>query len=231
MQHPEAQTGADTMNILIADDHELVSEMLKMTLERQPHTRVQTVRNFDDAVRVAGTKRHGQTGPFDLVLLDMRMPGMNGLSGLRRMRDLIGQTPVAIISGMLTPAEARQVMQEGAAGFVPKTLPIDELVGAIQKMVAGERFVPSFLMVSGADSAVVARKEAPAGLAGLTPRESEVLRELVQGWTNKQIAQNLGVTEVTVKTHLIGLFRKLGAKNRADAVRIALAKMSVAGES
>ncbi|MBI1775974.1 MAG: response regulator transcription factor [Proteobacteria bacterium] len=219
------------MNILIADDHELVSEMLKMTLEREPDTRVHTVRNFDDAVRAAGTKRVGAAQPFNLVLLDMRMPGMNGLSGLRRMRDLLGQVPVAIISGMLTPAEARQVMQEGAAGFVPKTLPLEELVAAIHKMVGGERFVPSFLMVSGNDSAVVARKEAPRGLAGLTPRETEVLQELVQGWTNKQIAHNLGVTEVTVKTHLIGLFRKLGAKNRADAVRIALAKMHTVAEA
>src|SRR5258708_24112457 len=142
MQRLEALAGAAPMNILIADDHELVSEMLKMTLERQPHTRVQTVRNFDDAVRVAGTKRYGAAEPFDLVLLDMRMPGMNGLSGLRRMRDLIGRIPVAIISGMLTPAEARQVMHEGAAAFVPKTLPLEELVHPTKTTFPADRLLP-----------------------------------------------------------------------------------------
>ncbi len=152
------------------------------------------------------------------------MPGMNGLSGLRRMRELVGKVPVALMSGMLTPAEARQVMQEGAAGFVPKTLPVDELVDAVRRMAKGERFVPKFLMVSEDNAAVARRDDTATGFVGLTPREADVLNELVQGWTNKQIAQNLGVSEVTVKTHLIGLFRKIGAKNRADAVRIALAR-------
>lgn len=212
------------MNILIADDHDLVGEMLKMTLERQAGTKVLTVRTFDDAFRAAGTRRTGEPIPYDIILLDVRMPGMNGLSGLRRMRELVGKVPVAIMSGMLTPAEARQVMHEGAAGFVPKTLPVDELVEAVRKMAKGERFVPKFLMVSEDNAAVAKRDDSATGFDGLTPREADVLKELVQGWTNKQIAQNLGVSEVTVKTHLIGLFRKIGAKNRADAVRIALAR-------
>ena len=212
------------MNILIADDHDLVGEMLKMTLERQAGTKVLTVRSFDDAYRAAGTRRTGEPIPYDIILLDVRMPGMNGISGLRRMRDLVGKVPVAIMSGMLTPAEARQVMHEGAAGFVPKTLPVDELVEAVRRMANGERFVPKFLMVSEDDAAVAKRENASSDFEGLTPREGDVLRELVQGWSNKQIAHNLGVSEVTVKTHLIGLFRKIGAKNRADAVRIALAR-------
>lgn len=216
------------MNILIADDHDLVGEMLKMTLERQAGTKVLTVRTFDDAFRAAGTRRSGDPIPYDIILLDVRMPGMNGLSGLRRMRELVGKVPVAIMSGMLTPAEARQVMHEGAAGFVPKTLPVDELVEAVRKMANGERFVPRFLMVSEDNAAVARRDDSAIGFDGLTPREADVLKELVQGWTNKQIAQNLGVSEVTVKTHLIGLFRKIGAKNRADAVRIALARTASA---
>ena len=212
------------MNILIADDHELVGEMLTMTLERQAGTKVLTVRTFDDAYQAAGTRKTGEPIPYDIILLDMRMPGMNGISGLRRMRDLAGKVPVAIISGMLTPAEARQVMHEGAAGFVPKTLPVGELVEAVKRMAAGVRYLPKFLMVGDGNASVARREDISTGFDGLTPRESDVLRELIQGWTNKQIAQNLGVSEVTVKTHLIGLFRKIGAKNRADAVRIALAR-------
>ncbi len=211
------------MRVLIADDHELVAEMLKMTLERQAGTTAVTVRSFDDAYRAAGTRRTGEPMPFDIILLDMRMPGMSGISGLRRMRDLVGAVPVAIISGTMTPAEARQVMHEGAAGFVPKTLPVHELVQAIGMMAAGVRFLPRFLMVAESSRAVARRDDGGQGFTSLTPREAEVLNELVQGWSNKQIAKHLMVSEVTVKTHLIGVFRKTGAKNRADAVRLALA--------
>lgn len=212
------------VRVLVADDHELVGEMLKMTLERDEDTQVLAVRSFDAAYQAAGTRRSDEPIPYDVILLDVRMPGMNGLTGLRRMRELVGKVPVALMSGMLTPAEARQAMNEGAAGFVPKTLPVDELIAAVRKMAAGGRFVPKFLMVSEANEAIARREDGASGFDGLTPRESDVLKELVQGWTNKQIAQNLGVSEVTVKTHLIGLFRKIGARNRADAVRIALAR-------
>src|SRR4051794_29546700 len=187
------------MNILIADDHELIGGLLKMGLEQDPTIRVHTVRNFDDAYRAVSVKRNDGANGYDLIILDMRMPGMNGLSGLRRMRERAGSVPVAIISGMLTPSEARQVMHEGAIGFVPKTLAIEELQAAILKMARGERFVADYLMVTERNEAVAARQPPPPGLEGLTPREVEVLNELVQGWSNKQIAQNLEVTEITVK--------------------------------
>jgi DNA-binding NarL/FixJ family response regulator len=217
------------MNILIADDHDLIGGLLKMGLEQDPSIRVHAVRNFDDAYKAVSVRRSDRTLGYDLIILDMRMPGMNGLSGLRRMRERAGSVPVAIISGMLTPAEARQVMHEGAIGFVPKTLAIEELQAAILKMARGERFVSDYLMVSERNEAVAARQAPPPGLEGLTPREIEVLNELVQGWSNKQIAQNLEVTEITVKAHLGRLFRKIGAKNRADAVRLALGKMKPEG--
>jgi two-component system nitrate/nitrite response regulator NarL len=214
------------MKILIADDHELVSEMLRMRLERDGGVEVVATKNFDEAYAVVGTRKAGEKNGFDLILLDMRMPGMNGLSGLRRIRQLVGTVPVGIISGQLTPAEARQVMAEGAAGFLPKTLPVNEMVEAIRKMVAGERYVHGFLMVGEGNLNVAKPVDAVKGLETLTPRERECLMELTHGWTNKQIAQNLGVTEVTVKTHLIAGFRKIGAKNRTDAVRIALSLMN-----
>ena len=210
------------MNILIADDHELIGGLLKMGLEQDPDIRVTAVRNFDDAYKAVAIRRADGTLGYDLVILDMRMPGMNGLSGLRRMRDRVGSIPVAIMSGMLTPSEARQVMQEGAIGFVPKSMSIEDLQDAILKMARGERFVADYLMVSNKSEAVAERPAPPPGLEGLTPREIEVLNELVQGWSNKQIAQNLEVTEITIKAHLGRLFRKIGAKNRADAVRLAL---------
>ncbi len=211
------------MRILIADDHELFADLIKTVMETQgAGAAVVTCRNFDDAFNRVGTRRTGEKPGFDLILLDMRMPGMNGMSGLRRMLDVAAGVPVAIISGMLSPAEARAVMRDGAAGFLPKSMPLSELAEAIRTLVAGRRYEPSYLMAAGAPDSVAPRVSSTVTLGDLTAREQQVLDELMQGWSNKQIADNLGISEITVKTHLMNLFRKIGARNRTDAVRIAM---------
>lgn len=211
------------MRILIADDHELFNELIKKVLLAEGlAASVTTCRNFDEAYLAVGTRKAAAGDNFDLVILDMRMPGMNGLSGLRRMLSVAGGTPVAIISGMLSPAEAREVMREGAAGFLPKTMPLEQLAEAIQRILGGERYVSSFLMTDEKAEAVASRTADSRGWADLTPREQEVLDELMLGWSNKRIAQHLGISEITVKSHLMHLFRKINARNRTDAVRIAI---------
>ena len=217
------------MNILIADDHELFADLVKTVIETQGlAAAVRTFKNFDSAYAAVGTRKSGSARNFDLILLDMRMPGMNGLSGLRRMIDIADGAPVAIISGTLTPAEAREVMRDGAAGFLPKTMPLTELADAIKTIAAGERYLPKFLMASA--ETVAPRKE--ANLGDLTDREQQVLDELMQGWSNKQIGDNLGISEITVKSHLMHLFRKIGARNRTDAMRIGLQlKAKISGEA
>jgi two-component system, NarL family, nitrate/nitrite response regulator NarL len=211
------------MKILIADDHELFSELIKSVVEAQGiGAQVQTCRNFDDAYATVGLRMIGAPREFDLIILDMRMPGMNELSGLRRMIDIAQGAPVAIISGQVSPSEAREAMREGAAGFLPKTMPLAELAKALRLLLAGTRYVPKFLMANESHESVEPRAVGRDALAGLTPREQEALNELMQGWSNKQIAENLRIAEITVKSHLMNLFRKLGAKNRTDAMRIAL---------
>lgn len=210
------------MRILIADDHELFNELItSVVLSRGIAGDVASCKNFDDAYRLVGTRKIGEERNFDLIILDMRMPGMNGCSGLRRMMSVAAGTPVAIISGMLSPAEAREVMREGAAGFLPKTMPLHELEAAIKTLLAGGRYVPPYLMVKK-DAEAVTSRSAPASANDLTARERQVLDELMQGWSNKEIAGNLGITEITVKSHLMHLFRKINARNRTDAVRIGL---------
>jgi DNA-binding NarL/FixJ family response regulator len=210
------------LRILIADDHELFNELItNVALAHGLASDVVSCRNFDDAYQTVGTRKVGEDRKFDLIILDMRMPGMNGCSGLRRMLGIAGTTPVAIISGMLSPAEAREVMREGAAGFLPKTMPLDDLKVAVKGLLTGERYVPSYLMVKK-DAEVVQARHAVAAPGELTSRERQVLDELMQGWSNKEIANNLGITEITVKSHLMHLFRKINARNRTDAVRIGL---------
>lgn len=207
------------MNILVADDHELFSELIKTVVEaRGLAASVSTFKDFESAHAAVGTRKIGAGRNFDVIILDMRMPGMNGLSGLRRMLDVADGAAVAIMSGMLSPAEARAVMRDGAAGFLPKTMPLDELADAIKTLASGKRYIPKFLM-SGGEAEAVARPKGST-LAELTDREQQVLNELMQGWSNKQIGENLGISEITVKSHLMNLFRKIGARNRTDAVRI-----------
>lgn len=209
------------MDILIADDHELFCALIKEVIEaKKIAAAVETCRSFNQALASVKRRRDSDGSDFNLILLDMNMPGMNGLSGLRTMMETTPKTPVAIISGSLKPPEAREVLREGAAGFLPKTMPLSELAVALGSLLAGERYLPQFLMADEAEESVTP-KAARADRDDLTSREWEVLEELKQGWSNKQIADNLGISEITVKSHLMHLFRKLGARNRTDAVRIA----------
>ncbi|MDD9920869.1 MAG: response regulator transcription factor, partial [Boseongicola sp.] len=137
--------------------------------------------------------------------------GMDGLAGLARMKEANDGRPVAILSGTATPQVARDAIDAGAAGFVPKTLGAKSMVSAIRFMAAGETYVPYDFMQQ-ADAKTV---------ANLTERETDVLRGLCEGKSNKEIARDLDLQEVTIKLHVKTLCRKLDAKNRTQAAMIA----------
>jgi DNA-binding NarL/FixJ family response regulator len=136
---------------------------------------------------------------------------MNGLAGLSRMIEANDGRPVALISGDATPTTANDAISAGAAGFVPKTLGAKSMVSAIKFMAAGEVFVPFGFM----------QQAKPDAIAGLSERESQVLRGLCEGKSNKEIARDLDLQEVTIKLHVKTLCRKLEAKNRTQAAMIA----------
>ncbi|MDD9978255.1 MAG: response regulator transcription factor [Boseongicola sp.] len=194
------------MRILIADDHDLVRDTIGMFLEAEGMAEIVAVENLDAAIEATD-----KTGSFDLVLLDFNMPGMDGLAGLARMKEANDGRPVAILSGTATPQVARDAIDAGAAGFVPKTLGAKSMVSAIRFMAAGETYVPYDFMQQ-ADAKTV---------ANLTERETDVLRGLCEGKSNKEIARDLDLQEVTIKLHVKTLCRKLDAKNRTQAAMIA----------
>jgi DNA-binding NarL/FixJ family response regulator len=206
------------MKILLADDHDLLRDVLKAYLEGLGlDISVQDARTFDDALAIAKS-----SSPFDLILLDVDMPGMSNLSGLNRMRENVPGTPVAILSGVDDAETVVGALRRGAAGFIPKSMGARAMVSVIQLILNGERYVPSILVDQSNGSVASADTEAPAKVSkfGLTNDEETVLRRLKEGASNKEIARELGVEEYTVKYYMRGLFKKLGAKNRTHAVTI-----------
>ncbi|WP_136442600.1 response regulator transcription factor [Pacificoceanicola onchidii] len=198
------------MRVLIADDHDLLRDTLIAFLGAEEGIELGSAASFDEAAQ-----RIEEDEPYNLVLLDYKMPGMNGLEGLEAALAMKGGQRVALISGMATKDIAEQALALGAAGFVPKTLPAKSLVNAVKFMAMGEQYAPIDFMTAPDETAPhpIAEK--------LTERELQVLEGLTAGKSNKEIARDIGLTEPTVKLHMKTLFRKLEVNNRTQAAIIA----------
>lgn len=196
------------MRVLIADDHELLRDVLQSYLEAGGGFEVETVADLDEALAAMDSD-----GPFDLVLLDYAMPAMNGFSGLERAIAANGGRPVALMSGLAPPGVADKILSVGAAGFLPKTLPAKSVVNAIRFMAAGEVYMPIDIARPPSNKAATDGR--------LSPREREVLAGLCAGHANKEIARDLNLREPTIKLHVKLICRKLGARNRTHAAMIA----------
>jgi DNA-binding NarL/FixJ family response regulator len=199
------------MRVLIADDHDLLRDTLDLWF-RQDRIEVTPARDLPGALAAIAAS----DAPFDLILLDYGMPGMNGLDGLRRTLAEGGGARVALMSGTATREVAQEALELGAAGFLPKTLPAKSLVNAVRFMAMGEQYAPIDFMTAPAQAA-------PAHPLAemLSRRELEVLEQLCAGKANKEIARHLGIQEPTVKLHMKTLYRKIGAHNRTQAAMIA----------
>ena len=198
------------MRVLIADDHDLLRDTLVLYLEGQGQIETVAVGTLDEACGRIETDT-----PFDLVLLDFNMPGMNGLEGLRKALSIGGGPRVALMSGEATRQIAETALDAGAAGFVPKSLPAKSLVNAVHFMAKGEQYAPVDFMTAADEKIVNPLAQS------LSPRELQVLKGLTEGKTNKEIARDLDVSEPTVKLHVKTLYRKIGAANRTQAAMIA----------
>ncbi|MGY9046418.1 chemotaxis protein CheY [Puniceibacterium antarcticum] len=198
------------MRVLIADDHDLLRDTLVLFLQSHGDIETSTAADLAGACKLIETQER-----YDLVLLDLNMPGMNGLEGLKTALALKGGQRVALLSGSATREIVELALEAGAAGFVPKTLPAKSMINAVKFMAMGEQYAPIDFMT--------AVDETPTHpLAGkLTPRELQVLRGLTEGKSNKEIARDLQITEPTVKLHMKTLYRKVGAGNRTQAALIA----------
>ncbi len=211
------------MNILLADDHDLVRDGITSFLKTAaPEVEIAQAKDFAEALSIVD----GDT-PVELTILDLNMPGMNGLSGLTVMRQKHPEIPVVILSGSVKRSDVLNALEHGASGYLPKTLSGKSLINALRLIMSGEKYIPSALLEDDGSNTRPGEIDldglAPDNpLRQLTNREREVLALLTKGLSNKEIAKQLTVREITVKVHLTGIFKKLGAANRTQAVKIAM---------
>jgi len=199
------------VKILIADDHALFRDGLRYVLSRLGDD-VETLEANDCAQALAVV---AERADLDLILLDLAMPDMNGLAGLRALRELSPAVPVVILAASEEPADMRLAIDGGAMGFIPKSSTSEVMLDALRLVISGGVYLPpAFLERFQAGKTSASSLDA----LGLTPRHHDVLRLLGKGQSNKEIARVLGLAEDTVKHHISAILRALGVENRTQAV-------------
>jgi len=204
------------IKVLLVDDHPVVRQGLRTFLDLQ------------DDITVVGEAADGATGVAaaeelrpDVVLLDLRMPGSDGLHALRGLRERANPAKVLVITSFTEPAAVLPAVRAGAAGYVYKDVDPPALVAAIRSVHAGHVLLhPDVARLLAAGDAVPAK---------LTAREREVLAELARGRSNREIARDLSLSEKTVKTHVSAILTKLGVQDRTQAALRAVRSGLVSG--
>jgi DNA-binding NarL/FixJ family response regulator len=198
---------------VIADDHPLfrgaLREAVTGVFDRAEVAEAGTFEEVSELLERGGSD-------IDLILLDLRMPGVRGFSSLMYLRAQYPSLPIVVVSASDDPAVIRRCIDFGASGFIPKTLGIEALRQAIARVLQGEVWTPPDVDLTrqsdGEVTAMIAR------LSTLTPQQVRVLMMLSAGLLNKQIAYELGVSEATVKAHVSAILQKLGVESRTQAV-------------
>lgn len=207
------------MQIIIADDHPLYREALGLRVARIfPEADIRECGKLSDVRQLAD----GFSDPEKLFLLDFDMPGMS-LTALKSIVDMYPGTVVAVISGAASNTDVRAIISSGARGFIPKTATGTYLSHALQLLLSGGSSVPAEIVINPCEPPPGRSARFPAApwISALTKRETEVLRLLTRGLSNKQIGQELELAEVTIKLHLRNIFRKIGAATRSEAAVLA----------
>ena len=205
------------MQILLADDHVMFREGMRPFLSSlAEQVEILEAGSYPEVVA------HLDGGAIpDLTLLDMKMPGMNGATSVAAVKERLPDKPVVVLSGLVDRELMVNSINAGASGYIPKKLSGAAMVSALRLMLSGERFLP--VMMLNTDQANADEHNGPSVMGNrkdrLTKREKDILFLLKDGLPNKVIASKLTLSEVTVKSHLCSIFRKLGVSNRVQAIR------------
>jgi len=208
----------DAIGVLVVDDHELFSEALSLLLQGRSDVRLLgAARTAGEALALC------EADPPDVVLMDVDLPGTDGIEATRRIRASCPETKVVVVTGLDDPAVVASAIAAGACGYVPKTRAPEEILDVVRRAAAGELVMPETHLAP-----VLAELEAGRGgppnavlLRRLTPREGEILRALAAGDGIAEIAARLGISALTVQSHVKNILAKLGVHSRLEAVTLA----------
>jgi DNA-binding NarL/FixJ family response regulator len=200
------------VNILIVDDHAVLREGLAALLRQTgDQVVVWQARNAEEAFQILETG-----GDLDVVIMDLMLPGLSGLSAIAEVRRRRPEAPVIVLSSSEAAQDARQAFAQGAMAYVPKSASHTTLLSAINLVMNGDMYVPP--LVLKLNSETVSTNMAPSAEGSmLTERQVEILRYLSLGYSNKLIARELKLSEKTVKAHMSAIFRGLRVSNRIQA--------------
>jgi len=206
---------AGSVSIVIADDHPLFRGAMRLAIDgMMRNARITEASDINEAIAALQ-----KDDAADLVLLDLKMPGVSGFSGLSFLRSQFPSVPVIVVSGSADHPTIRRCLDFGAAGFIPKTTDVETMRSAIRSVLEGGTWVPPDFdgsMPADKETADLVRR-----LSSLTPQQMRVLMMLSEGLLNKQIAYELSVSEATVKAHVSAILTKLGVESRTQAVILA----------
>jgi DNA-binding NarL/FixJ family response regulator len=213
------------MKFLVADDHAVFRVGLLYLLQRlDPDAEILEASDYDEALEVS----ERESG-IDLILVDLLMPGIDGYTGLAKLRDSAAGTPIIVVSARENPADVQAALDNGAMGYLPKSSSSEVMLNAMRLVLAGGMYLPPTLLghhdregaYDGSDSPIGQPRLASQVARNLTRRQRDVMRLLALGRSNKAIAQELDLAEGTVKVHVSAIFKALNVTNRTEAVILA----------
>jgi len=205
-----------SMKILIADDHELYRDALSILIQRlDKAAEIHLSSSYDELLAFARSEND-----WDLMLVDLNMPGLSYYDGIAQLTDAHPSTPVIVVTSSEDPKDTQLALKAGALGYMSKAMKSSDMLNAIQLMLnSGISIHPTHELAN--DSSSTHAISEPALLDKLTPRQQEVLKRLCEGESNKRIALNLDLSEHTVKLHVRAILQALNAENRTQAVIVA----------
>jgi two-component system, NarL family, nitrate/nitrite response regulator NarL len=205
------------MKLLVVDDHAILRNGLVALLQQFE----QGAEVLQASETAEGLRLLEANPDLDAVFLDLHMPEQSGMDAIPVFARRRPQLPVIVLSSSEDPDDVRLALKSGACGYVPKSASPKNILSALRLVLSGEIYVPPLMLDTGAAAIGDSRRAAPDGSDRLTGRQTEVLRQLCQGLTNKEISRALDLSEKTTKSHITAIFKALGVVNRTQAVTAA----------
>ena len=203
------------LRVLVVDDHELVRAGMRRLLEENPQVAsIEEASSGEEALQLASDKS------FDIVLMDINLPGISGMEASDKMLMLVPECRIIMVTGNLEGGHIRKLLNAGVRGYITKGSSAEEMDKAMSRVMSGEQYLSPDVAQQMAMDMINGSDENP--FEKLTSREREIVDLLQQGLPNRQISTNLFISEKTVSTHRTRAFEKLGVKNASELVRLGM---------